>query len=240
MTYQNRLQEQYEDTLFALLMHEKSIIEGKQMEAELAQDQGFSVPEQCYQRSMKTIAKVCGKQSRQVAGRKILRTLRIAAVVALLSGLLLSLAMVVSAQLRANVLNTIIEVLDDRSIIHFIAGTPVEATPIITANWLPEGYTLQEEMADEGLAYQLYAAPDRLPFSVIVNQASINASYTIDSEDATMEYRNIQGYNATILRKNETVHIYWFMPEQAFFVDIVSEGIPDSDTIKYAENLLIE
>ena len=116
MTKHEKLQEQYEDALFALLMEEFAAEEGKSALEEnerLKRDPAFDVPPDVRQRCLKTIAKTCTKQSLRRTGKSFCKVFTKVAVVATLCMLLFTTAIAVSPTLRANTFNLIISTFEE-------------------------------------------------------------------------------------------------------------------------------
>ena len=70
MTRREKLQEQYEDALFALLMDDLAVEEGKKAYEEnerLKADSSFEVPSESRKRCVETIARCCRKKQSQIA-----------------------------------------------------------------------------------------------------------------------------------------------------------------------------
>lgn len=68
MTRREKLQEQYEDALFALLMDDLAVEEGKKAYEEnkrLKADSSFEVPSESRKRCVETIARCCRKKQFQ-------------------------------------------------------------------------------------------------------------------------------------------------------------------------------
>lgn len=157
MTDHERLMEQYEDALFALLMEGVAEAEGEKalrLNEELKKDPNAEVPEAVRKRCEKTIRAAFAKKRHRTARRTVSRWLTKAAVVAALSGLLFTAAFALSEDVRVATLNVLIEVMDDHTKITFEdtysepTETPTETNPgleyhyNIALEWIPEGFEL--------------------------------------------------------------------------------------------------
>lgn len=220
MTDHERLMEQYEDALFALLMEGVAEAEGEKalrLNEELKNDPDAEVPEAVRKRCEKTIRVAFAKKRHRTARRTVSRWLTKAAVVAALSGLLFTAAFALSEDVRVATLNMLIEVMDDRTRITFEgdpsepAKTSSETVPgleyhyNIALEWIPEGFELDSGNFEENGTsdYVIYRNPQDGMINVSVTPYSTGLVANFDTEDCTKQEVTVQGYSASLYIANE-------------------------------------
>lgn len=241
MTKHEKLQEQYEDALFALLMEEFAAEEGKSALEEnerLKCDPAFDVPPDVRQRCLKTIAKTCTKQSLRRTGKSFCKVFTKVAVVATLCMLLFTTAIAVSPTLRANTFNLVVSVFEDRTELRLENSTNDSGPDHVTAGWLPDGYQLIEA---ENNAFQIRNVyKDQSGNSVFVNVLRNSSNVVgIDTEQADVETVNINGQLTMIIQKDNISQIVWANEILGYQVVVRSEDLPSDTLMKIAENLSI-
>ena len=95
MTRREKLQEQYEDALFALLMDDLAVEEGKKAYEEnerLKADSSFEVPSESRKRCVETIARCCRKKQFQGISNRCYHAFSKVAVIAMLTIMLATAA----------------------------------------------------------------------------------------------------------------------------------------------------
>ncbi len=241
MTKHEKLQEQYEDALFALLMEEFAAEEGKSALEEnerLKYDPAFDVPPDVRQRCLKTIAKTCTKQSLRRTGKSFCKVFTKVAVAATLCMLLFTTAIAVSPTLRATTFNLVISAFEDRTELRLENSTNDRGPDHVTAGWLPDGYQLVEA---ENNAFQIRNIyKDQNGNSVFVNVFRKSSGVVgVDTEQADVETANVNGYFAMIIQKNNISQVAWANETLGYQVIIESENLPSDSLMKIAENLSI-
>ena len=121
MTDHERLREQYEDALFALLMEGVAESEGEEalrLNEELKKDPNAEVPKDVQKRCEKTIRSAFAQSSSEPPGGLRPMAHKVA-VVAVLGGLMFTAAFALSEDVRVATLNALIQVMDDRTEITF-------------------------------------------------------------------------------------------------------------------------
>ena len=241
MTKHEKLQEQYEDALFALLMEEFAAEEGNSALEEnerLKRDLAFDVPPDVRQRCLKTIAKTCTKQSLRRTGKSFCKVFTKVAVVATLCMLLFTTAIAVSPTLRANTFNLIISTFEDRTELWLENSTNDSGPDHVTAGWLPDGYQLIEA---ENNAFQIRNVyKDQSGNSVFVNVLRNSSNVVgIDTEQADVETVNINGQLTMIIQKDNISQIVWANEILGYQVVVRSEDLPSDTLMKIAEKLSI-
>lgn len=220
MTDHERLMEQYEDALFALLMEGVAEAEGEKalrLNEELKKDPNAEVPEAVRKRCEKTIRAAFAKKRHRTARRTVSRWLTKAAVVAALSGLLFTAAFALSEDVRVATLNMLIEVMDDRTRITFEgdpsapAKTSSETVPgleyhyNIALEWIPEGFELDGGNFEENGTsdYVIYRSPQDGMINVSVTPYSTGLTGSLSTEDCEKKDVTVQNHLATLYITND-------------------------------------
>lgn len=243
MTKREQLREKYEDALFALMMDEFAVAEGKKALEEnelLKKDPEFIVPLEVEHRCLKTISRHCTKQSFYAAGRTFSRVVSKVAIVALVGMLLFTTAFAASPEFRASTLNWVIEVFEDRTEFSFASQSSEENINNsgcgLAVGWLPDGYTLFEEKANEFSAQKTYRSDDGKVIRIAMFMSS-NMTLGIDTENADVSSIDIQGFDALVITKGDAVEITWADESQQTFIVIDGAEEQTEDLIKIAKNL---
>ncbi|MFB2020725.1 DUF4367 domain-containing protein [Pseudoflavonifractor sp. P01025] len=220
MTDHERLMEQYEDALFALLMEGVAEAEGEKalrLNEELKKDPNAEVPEAVRKRCEKTIRAAFAKKRHRTARRTVSRWLTKAAVVAALSGQLFTAAFALSEDVRVATLNVLIEVMDDHTQITvedtYSGPTDTSAETNsgleyhynIALEWIPEGFELDSGNFDEDSSsgYVSYLSPQDGMIVVSVTPYSAGLVVSFDTEDCTKRDIEVQGHPASLYIANE-------------------------------------
>ena len=256
MTNHERLTEQYEDALFALLMDSVAEEEGKQaleLNERLKADPAAEVPESARRRCEATIRREFNRKRAKKLGKVTWKIVRRVSVAVMLMVVLLTTAMAASEQFRLGVLNAVINTYDRYTELTFKGEdevaprdpTPEEAeqfrildndsviTWIENAEWIPEGY----EVGDDGWSrtngtrgLSLYDGA-RHAIDVDVIRYSGGFSRQIDSEDSSVISLEIQGFPATLYIKNPDLFysqiLFWIDEENQFIIQITATGPAD-------------
>lgn len=225
MTDHERLREQYEDALFALLMEGVAESEGEEalrLNEELKKDPNAEVPKDVQKRCEKTIRSAFAQKQLRATGRTAARWLTKVAVVAVLGGLMFTAAFALSEDVRVATLNALIQVMDDRTQITFSdeqLGETKSETSLnsgsdleeqfqeynIGLNWLPEGYVFESgNTVEEGGEDRVsFISPTDGLIEITITPYSLNSVYNVNSENCTRQDITIQGYPAILLTVNE-------------------------------------
>lgn len=237
------LTDNYEDALFALLMEDVSHEEGiKAIEENehLKNDPDAALPIDLQNKCVQTIRKNFRKEQTRKAKHTALKIANRIAVAILTCVLLATVAFAVSEEVRVKVLNWVSETFEDHTELYLGEQDAIEEStiPRFIAKWLPEGYVLQtNEIDDHGISEQ-YVGPDEKGSCVmIVITQFFEGECNVDTEESNITSVNINGYDATIVEKDNTIQIIWTCGNVV--VQITSENINLSQIIKIAENIEI-
>lgn len=243
------MEEQYEEALFALLMDEFAVEEGKkalQKNEELKADPQAAVPETTQRRCLKTIRRRFSAKTSRVVGRVTVKVINKVAVVVLLGSLLFTAAFAASSEFRHGTLNFVIDVFDDRTVFH--AETESLVMPqSIEAGWLPEGFKLVSYDHGKNDVEVLYKTKDGKEIEIIVSDA--NGNKAIDTEDTIVNTVMINNYEAVTIVKSgtdgygvpyERSRVVWIDTLSGWCIDIVSYQENVETLVQIAENLILK
>ncbi len=249
MTRREKLQEQYEDALFALLMDDLAIAEGKSAEEEneqLKNDPRYAVPPEVRQRCLRTISRHCTKKTIHRAGRLFYRGFTKVAVIGMICSIFISTAFALSPSFRVKMLNFAIEVFNDNTQFSFIDESVEKDTSTnpynIIANWLPEGYSLENEVNSNFRSAKYYCteAGDEISISVFKSENNVLG---IDTENSEVESVTIQNCSGLLSLKDGVAQLVWGNEEECYKVYIEMNSIENSkvqELMTIAQNLIIE
>ncbi len=247
MTRREKLQEAYEDALFALLMEDVIEEEGQRLtekNEQLKQDPSAAVPYELNERCMKTIHHAYGqryrKEKNKRIGRSFTRAFSRAAAVVVICMLLFSVAYAVSPDIRVATLNLLIDISDVKTILS------------VESNDAPQASYDNSEAAQavyEQFGYRIPEMPEgfELADSTIINisanlkyennsGSSINlkfvktsgGEYSTDTESALrIENISINGLNGLLVSKDNWIRITWTNTDQNVFVSIIGTEVAE-------------
>lgn len=249
MTRREKLQEQYEDALFALLMDDFAVSEGKSAEEEnerLKNDPSCAVPPEVRRRCLKMISRYFTKKSLYRTGNLLRRGFIKVAVVGMICTILVSTAFAISPSFRVRVLNFAIEVFDNKTEFSFLPSDEEDNTKnciyVIEPKWLPMEYSLVDQTDSKFRSAKVYSSEEGVEISISVFSGENNV-LGIDTESADTESVIIQNREGMISLKEGISHLVWGNEEEGYKVYIVMNSIEDSkiqELLFIAENLSIE
>lgn len=240
MTTREQLQEQYEDTLFAIMMSELAEKEGKQLWEEnerLKQDPSATVPQEVQKRCIQTIRREFRKRGTRTAARIAFRTLAKTAIVISIIATLFLCACAASETLRTNVLNLVIEVTDKSADFYLERPADDEYYLNVVIGWVPENYILMETQEDifGGSFFYRKSETEKL---LITYTLAEGTTISIDGEDAERVDIEINGHSAVLLEKNGKTNVIWLVEDGSMFIDIIGTGIDRDILIHIAEQII--
>lgn len=238
MNRREQLQDRYEDALFALLMDDIATIEGQKAEEEnrrLQNDPSAAVPEDVDRRCMKTIRRHFAKQKARATGRFTLKTMKRVAIAAGIAAILFTTAFATSETVRVRTMNLIIQIFEESTDFQFTRGNDGEALSL-NVGWLPEGYSLVDQGNDGLEIWYDYQTQDE-EWLMINCKKTDGLVSSIDTEDAEVEYIQIQGSEAMLVEKGTSWQLVWSANDNAVFVGIIGSNISRADIIHIASEL---
>lgn len=239
MNRRELLQDQYEDALFALLMDEIATKEGKRAIEEnerLKNDPSAAIPEDVDRRCLQTIRRHFAKHRAYATGRFTVKAMKRVVMAAGIAALLFTGAFAASETVRVNTLNLAIEVFETNTTFRF-ENTSGNVPTQFSVGWLPEGYELVDQGHDNfgGMWYDYQKSENEC----------IHIDYTVtdgteigvDTEDAEIEYVEVDGMKAMLIRKNGKLHLVWPSKDNTMFLAVDGTQIAQDDLIHVANSL---
>lgn len=238
MNRQERLREQYEDTLFAVMMDELASAQGNAALEEnerLKNDPNAAVPEHIDRRCMQTIRNHFRKDTAQRTGRATVKAMGRAAMVFGLASALFIGAFAASESFRLNTMNLIVETLGVSTDFYFAPPAQKEV-PQIKAGWIPEGFLLEDEGIDNMQSWFEYGSKSGQDIYCVYVFGD-NQIMSVDTEGAEVTLIQINGMKATMACKEEGIQIAWALNDGTGFMYLFGSGVQQEDLIRVAENL---
>lgn len=245
MTRREQLQMQYEAALFAILMDDFAVLEGKQALQEnerLQSNPAAEVPEKIKNHSQKTIKKFFSAKTARAAGRITAKVAQHIMVAGFVVTLLFTVAFASSSNFRINTLNFFVTTFDDRMVISSGSTVPQQ----IYTNWMPEGYEQTVYDATPQDVTARYQTSDGK--EIRINIWDQNRNTTIDTENAEVGTVDINGTEAVTIFKQgiddngdtyESSTVIWVDPIGCF-VEIHSYHETVDTLIQIAQALVVE
>ncbi|WP_312941964.1 DUF4367 domain-containing protein [Oscillibacter sp.] len=239
MTRQEELRERYENALFALMMNEVAISEGRKALEEnerLKNDPTAEVPEDVSRRCQRTIRQYFAKQSARKAGKFTVKVFGRIAMAAGIAAMLFTGAFAASETVRINTLNLVVEVFEESTDFYFTKSSTSVNDSQITAEWLPSGYVLKDQGKDELGRWCTFTKSENEYISVMYTSGN-GSVLSADTENAETESVQINGIQATLIKKDCELQLAWGTEDQAAFIQIISTGITSEELIHMANKL---
>lgn len=241
MNQNNDLMEQYEDAMFAILMDHVAQAEGKRAMEEnerLKKDPDAAVPDNVQKRCKKCIRNAFATKMRKMSAGVLWRGIHIAAIVVLLLAAMMAISFAAFPTLRANVVNTILNICDTHTDFSFVPESKMNTPQNIDINveWLPESYDLTDENRTFDRSYKTFQNDD-LANIVIKKYIPPESTISLDTEDAKITTIQIHGFDATLIEKGNEVNMIWLDSNQNIIYSVYTDALPVETTLKVAENI---
>lgn len=236
MTHREKLQEQYEESIFALLMDEVAEKEGHQLLAEaerLNNDPNAAIPETLDKKCKNIIQKSFQKSQQKAVKRITVKILQRVAVAVLLAALLIGAAYAAIPQFRIGVLNlmlTITDVSTGLTLIPDSGETTNSNFDSVIYNYsvpqIPNEYEM-DSISEVDIA-RFYSYKDT--FGKLIQITFLNGStgtnMNIDTEDAqTVVNIKVNGYEGICVEKNGTLQIAWVDTDRQVFMTFYATAL---------------
>lgn len=234
MTNRERLLENYEDALFALLMDDVARAEGERLIREneaLQTDPRAAVPDDIDLRCRRTIQRAFAKLGHSMtAARWGKRIGKVAVVAAIISTLFIS-AYASSPSFRAGTLNLLLEIDDklatwqfnDGGLPQLPEGTDEAKEIGFDIGSIPKGYTITDIESFPNQTHIQCENTHGIKIYVDVFEVGNAAAFAYDTEDADYyEEINIKGFPAILVDKDGTMSIAWADERQGSFYSVFS------------------
>lgn len=259
MTRREKLQEAYEDALFALLMEDVIEEEGQRLaekNEQLKRDPSAAVPGELNERCMKTIHRAygqrCCKDTGKQVGRSFTKVFSRVAVVAVICMLLFSVAYAVSPEIRVATLNLLIEISDVKTTL--IIGNNNEPKPGYDTSeaaqvvynrfgyripQMPEGFVLSENAINSLSAVLWYDSSEQASICFEFAKTS-GGQYNVDTENAQrIEPVSINGFDGLLIEKDGRLRIVWADNSCNTFISIMGINTNEAALWKIIEAMIL-
>lgn len=233
------LQEQYEDALFALLMADAAAAENLAVQEEmdmLKADPASGVPKAADERCRQTIRRYLVQEKARKVGHFTFKIVKNVLVAVGTAALLFTVALAASETVRLDTMNLFIEVFRESTDYHFV-GSIENFEPLqLQVGWVPGGYTQTERGRDSNEVWNYYknAKGDMIYISCCSTDGMV-ASF--DTEDAKVEYVDIQGNSAMMIEKCG-FDLAWAAKNNSMLLDIHGEALTREEIIRIANELI--
>jgi len=242
MTKREKLMEQYEDAMFALLMDEVAVSEGQKAieENRRLRDSGeLEIPDSVRQHCFRAIAKKTSENDLKQLGHGFTRVITKVAVAALVALLLFTTAFAASEDFRLKTLNFVMETFSDRTELRLVPDE-ADSAPELTVGWLPEGFELTDEGATDFSAWKEYtlAGLDETVY-IYVTDLSVGKG-NFDTETAEKIFTKVAGTNAFYIDEGSMVQVVWGYDSNSKWIYSVVGTYVDLETVLHvAENVAV-
>lgn len=249
MNSRERLQEQYEDTMLALMMEQYLWEQGEQAWNEnerLRKTKEVAVPPQ----TDKKIRRLILHPFRHKKKTRVMRNLGIAACFTVC---VTATAFAAFPELKINAMNLLLTITDEHADFQvsedkgqaYQNAEPEDTIYDFTVNWIPDGFSLKstESIPNCLLEYE-YTSQDGK--SVTISKMDVEGgTLSVDTEDANTKYVNINGNNALFIdkmvedgygKKYNQKSLTWWNGDTTI-MSIVSEGLEESEIIHIAKEI---
>lgn len=216
MHEQEKLYEQYEDAVFALLMDKVAEENGKkllQQNEELLADPDAAVPKALSRRCLRTIEKAHRKSQWKAAAKKVTRALNRVALWILVPLFLFGTAFAASETVRVKTLNFLITNFEFGTEFRIENNTSTaqqeSMTPTVD-DCIPSDYDLISQSSTSMSEAFLYANDsDSEVHIVIYALENVGGAITVDTEDAEVWYNTIHDQSVMFVQKEDTYQAVW-------------------------------
>lgn len=236
-----KLYEDYEDSLFKLVMHDVAEKEGKSFLEEkekLKNDPEFTPSEEAVQRFSARLDVILNKKKAYAKKQRVLKALRRSAVATLIIIVLLFTAVASVQALRIRVLNFFMEIKPEYTSFQIKDSDNSGGSPVVkwskayVPTYIPDRYTVKSSSNDPGYKRIIFENQEGL--SIIYRDISEETTFNLDTENAAVKEISVNGHKGMLAVKNSTVSIVWQADGHMFTV----QAPTDEDTaVKIAEGV---
>lgn len=239
MTHREKLQEQYEEAVLALLIDEVAEQEGRELLAEaerLNRDPDAAIPEELDQKCRKIIRDSLRKRRRKTVGRVTGKVLQKVAVVA--AALLFGAAYAAIPEFRVGVLNLMLTVTDVSTNLTLVpsSGKTNESVSDSAIYYygipqIPDGYELDYAAEEKTDRFYSYKNEDGDLIQVDFYQGRVGTNMGVDTENAqAVTDVVINGYAGICVEKDGTVQVVWLDADRQVLLGLYCTVL-DKDTV---------
>ncbi len=248
MTRREKLLDEYEDSLFALIMDEFAEEEGKRLLEEnerLKQDPNANIPIDTNKRCLRTISKTFARKRHQEVRTIFSKALKNVAVFVLAIIIMYGTAYAAFSEVRVQTLNFLIAVSDvsTRLTLVSVGDSPnsISTDKKLLYGYripnLPDEFVLEDEEISRKSSWVQYIDENDgnvgIVFSVTLGNGTV---LNIDSEDAaSIQKVEIHGFDGLLIEKNDRIDVVWGDTDHDALISVFSNGMDRETVIFYAE-----
>lgn len=241
MRREEELQQEYEDILFKIMMDRVAQAEGTRLLEEnqqLLEQSDAEVPQEIQKHAYKTIRSAFSKRKRSQRAGSLRRGLRVAVIAAILIALMMGVTFAAFPDVRAKVINTILDIYDTHTNFSFSSEADKKLTSTsseldIHVGWLPENFTEVNDVSNGTYTLKRYENGKK----VIKICKSLPYSIAVDTENADITSIDVHGYEGTLVKKNPEYSILWLNTDSNIVYFIYTDGVSLDCILKVAENV---
>lgn len=229
--------EQYEDAYFAILMDRVANEEGRkaiELNRQLKEDSNAEVPETVRRSCEKTIRKAFAAQMRKKTGRTLWRALHVASILVLIIAATMTISFAAFPEVRIAVVKMFLETYETHTDFSFEEEIEESSELEITLGWLPLGFVVSSEDSVLDCAWKYL---ENAEGATIYVQKSKPYTISVDSENAQMEEIEIQGYEATLITKQQYARVIWLNEDENIVYYVDSEDVSVDVILQVAKNV---
>ena len=246
MTKREQLWEDYDDALFALLMDEVAVSEGRAAAEEndrLAWEESARVPDAADRRCLAAISRQFRRRGLRTAGRAAWAAMKkVPALVALCSCLFVA-AFAMSPEVRSSTMRFVMALYPNELVVGYVPadGEDGDLRPgelPLEVGWVPDGFELQDEAVDPTMVYYYFTSPDGgyIDITMLLTSGSMGV---INTEDATVENITVNEMQIKLITEQKGYHVIWSDTERSYLLTIATVGVDREEIIKITEELTI-
>ena len=242
------LREEYEDSLFMLLMDDFAEKEGQRLTEEnerLKDDKEFVLPDGVEARGEKTISEIFAAKRRKESWQRAKRLLGGVAAIILVCGIVFATLFTTVSAFREAVykmllndetVNTDIDL--QESNVTSGLGNSIELPPeAYLPTWLPEGYTMVSY--ETNMAKTIATFSNNSGNTIYYYELKNEPVFGVDTEDAdSTENISFNGYDALVVIKGTTISITWVDTRRNILVRIKTLDLDKKIVIKIAQSVI--
>lgn len=251
MTQREKLRDNYEDALFALLMDEFAEQEGQRLLEEnerLKQDPAMSIPEELDKRCIKTIDRAFAKEKRRKAKHAAYKIISRTAVAVLAVVVLFGTAYAAFPEVRIRSLNLLIEFSEKAASLSLTGESESTSKGVKSPPSSEDGMLFGYRLPEIPDGFEIYlenntSSSERIEYinesGTIIGFYVIDAEGTVvnrDTENAqNVENIKIHGYDGLLIEKDGWINITWADTDQNNFFTVYCYMLNKDEVLKYAE-----
>ena len=249
MTRREKLIDNYENALFAVLMDKVAEEEGAKLREEnqrLQNDPATEVPEHVDAVARQTIRKAFAGQNRRSALHVAMRVVNAVAMIVLICSALFVTAYAAFPEVRVKTLNLLIQSSDVASRIMLLNEGEIsnrkQSNPdgmVLCGYSLPilDGFSVLEKNEDKHGGWIKYLNDEDATIRISISKGGTEY---VDTEELTsIEPITIHGFSGTVYEKNNRVTLTWSEPDHGYNITLVCIGLTHDLAIQLAEQIVL-